>query len=622
MALRKPDRNGRKAVPGGPVSKTPLGGVRSAQMITTFGVGAMVAVDDSSYVVSGLDTWNINEKDTLYEPRLQKWLRVNKFYGPPANDPPNGDGVRVRRFPEWYSCSNCHDLKPYKSFGTASATGTKCAACETSLVPSRFVMACENGHLDDFPYWAWVHKKNRPADDYTGDHKLELHSDGRTASLRSVVISCSCGLESSMEGAFGRRALELLGVQCRGRRPWLGAGLEEPHCDANPRTLQRGASAAWFAVNRSSLSIPPWSDVLQKSVDKHYTTLAAVVGQPNESAVIESLDWVRANQFTVEDVVKAVRQHQRLLAEEVEDEPARGLEATESFRLQEYDPLYYGQKPIRQGDDFECARPDDHVDVALPYRIGRSMLVKRLREVRALESFTRIEAPDQLSDRKRYAALSSGRVDWLPAIEVSGEGVFLTLDPDELTAWETSAGPAARGTSIRASHTRALAERAKRRGAVPAAGASESAISARYVLLHTLAHALINEWSLDAGYPAASLRERLYVSDRCAGLLIYTATSDSAGSLGGVVAQGSHARLQETLCSAINRVAWCSQDPPCMEAEASGVDSLNLAACYACVMLPESSCETNNTFLDRALLVGTPDDGQTGFFHHLLSDGA
>ncbi|WP_275291679.1 DUF1998 domain-containing protein [Amycolatopsis sp. La24] len=622
MALRNPGRSGRKAVPGGPVSKTPLGGVRSAQMITTYGVGAMVAVEDSSYVVSGLDTWSPNEKDTLYEPRLQKWLHVGKFYGPPANDPPSGDGVRVRRFPEWYSCSKCHELKPFKRFGTSSATAAKCAVCEISIVPSRFVMACENGHLDDFPYWAWVHKKNRPADDYAGNHELELHSDGRTASLRSVVISCSCGLESSMEGAFGRRALELLGVQCRGRRPWLGAGSEEPGCDAQPRTLQRGASAAWFAVNRSSLSIPPWSDVLQKAVDKHYATLAAVAGQPNESAVIESLDWVRANQFTVDDVVKAVRQHQRLLAEEVEDEPTRGLEATESFRLQEYDPLYYGQKPIRQGDDFECVRPDDHEDVALPYRIGRSMLVKRLREVRALESFTRVEAPDQLSDRKRYAALSRGRVDWLPAIEVSGEGVFLTLDPDALSAWEASAGPAARGASIRASHAGVLAERVKRRGGATTAGAFKSVISPRYVLLHTLAHALINEWSLDAGYPAASLRERLYVSDWCAGLLIYTATSDSAGSLGGVVAQGNHARLQETLYSAINRVAWCSQDPPCMETEASGVDSLNLAACYACVMLPESSCETNNTFLDRALLIGTPDDGQTGFFHRLLSDGA
>jgi hypothetical protein len=141
-----------------------------------------------------------------------------------------------------------------------------------------------------------------------------------------------------------------------------------------------------------------------------------------------------------------------------------------------------------------------------------------------------------------------------------------------------------------------------------------SPISPRYVLLHTLAHALINEWSLEAGYPAAALRERLYVANDMAGVLIYTATSDSAGSLGGVVAQGEYAFIRTSLESALSRVSWCSQDPPCMESEASGTDSLNLAACYACVLLPETSCETNNTFLDRAMLVGTPDDPSIGFF--------
>jgi hypothetical protein len=602
------------------VSRKPLGGVRSAQAVTTFGVGAMVALGDSSYIVSGLDTWSVDEALPIHEPRLQKWLRVRTFHAPPTSEPPSGDGVRVRRFPDKYSCPSCHDLKDYKYFGTSAAKGI-CATCGRALVPSRFVMACEHGHLDDFPYWAWIHKKNAPTGDRADVHELKLTSDGRTASLRSVVVSCSCGLASSMEGAFGRTALESLGVRCRGRRPWLGDGAEEKDCDARPRTLQRGASAAWFAVNRSSLSIPPWSNTLQKLVYKNYDMLVAIVAEPSGTKILETVPWVRANEFTVEDVVEAVRQCQQFSdSDEETDEPAKGLEATEPFRLEEYDPLYYGQRQTRQGDDFECTRPDDFEDIELSFRLGRSMLVKRLREVRALEAFTRVEAPSASTDRKRYAALSRGQVDWLPAIEVSGEGVFVALDLDELIKWEASHEPAKRGAAIRRSHSELLGARAKRRGEELATGASESSVSTRYVLLHTLAHALINEWSLDAGYPAAALRERLYVSNRCAGLLIYTATSDSAGSLGGVVAQGSHARLNETLRSAINRIAWCSQDPPCMESEAGGVDSLNLAACYACVMLPESSCETNNTFLDRALLIGTPDNPDTGFFRHLLAN--
>ena len=64
------------------------------------------------------------------------------------------------------------------------------------------------------------------------------------------------------------------------------------------------------------------------------------------------------------------------------------------------------------------------------------------------------------------------------------------------------------------------------------------------MLIHSLAHAVIDQWALDSGYPASSLRERLYVDDDMAGFLIYTATSDSAGSLGGVVAEAEPDRLE------------------------------------------------------------------------------
>jgi hypothetical protein len=144
--------------------------------------------------------------------------------------------------------------------------------------------------------------------------------------------------------------------------------------------------------------------------------------------------------------------------------------------------------------------------------------------------------------------------------------------------------------------------------------AATSPVSPRFVLLHTLAHVLINEWSLDGGYPASALRERLYANDPMAGILIYTATSDSAGSLGGIVAQGDPERLVATMESALGRASWCSNDPLCMESEASGVDSVNMAACHACVLLPETSCELNNSFMDRAMLVGTPSGEVPGFF--------
>jgi hypothetical protein len=241
------------------------------------------------------------------------------------------------------------------------------------------------------------------------------------------------------------------------------------------------------------------------------------------------------------------------------------------------------------------------------------MLAKRLREVRALQTFTRVDEPSPSDDILRRSPLSGRRLDWLPAIEVSGEGVFLRLDDEKLRRWEELAGPTLRAEHIRDNHNALLRERAAEGAKVIPTSPS----SPRFLLVHTLAHILINEWSLDGGYPAAALRERLYVGKDMAGLLIYTATSDSAGSLGGIVAQGDPKRLRTALASALHRAEWCSNDPLCMESEAGGADSLNLAACHACVLLPETSCEMNNTLLDRAALIGTQENTAIGYFNLL-----
>lgn len=599
-------------------SRTPLGGVRRTQTITTYGVGALVAIDEKSYIVSGIDSWKVDDSTAVFEPRLQHWLGVEGFRLPPAADPPIGDGVRVRLFPEMYSCTECHELKKFREFGSPRGKSL-CGACEAPLAPSRFVVACENGHLDDFPYFSWVHKKTSPVNAEPGNrHELSLHSTGRTASLRSVVARCSCGKEASLEGAFGSGAMQALGISCSGRRPWLGARSEEAGCTAAPRTLQRGSSAAWFPLNRSALSIPPWSATLQKRVHEHYGVLEPLIREGVDGAlldkIIEGTGLLRGTRFTRQDVVDAVRQRMDLADTEPPADVYGGFEPAERLRREEYEQLLFGTADVGGDQDFECVRPDDD-HASLPFGIERSMQVKRLREVRALQAFTRVQAPDAMSPDMRPAALSREELDWLPAIEVSGEGVFLTLDNALLRDWELRPGAARRADRVRQAHTRVLRSRMQTSPSGRKPEDVGSPITARYMLLHTLAHILINEWSLESGYPAASLRERLYVSDDMAGILIYTATSDSAGSLGGVTAQGSHKKLRATLDSALNRATWCSQDPPCMESEASGVSGLNLAACYACVLLPETSCEVNNSFLDRGMLLGTPEDPSIGFFH-------
>ena len=133
------------------------------------------------------------------------------------------------------------------------------------------------------------------------------------------------------------------------------------------------------------------------------------------------------------------------------------------------------------------------------------------------------------------------------------------------------------------------------------------------MLIHSLAHAVIDQWALDSGYPASALRERLYADEDMAGFLIYTATSDSAGSLGGVIAEAEPGRLEASFRELTARTSWCSADPLCVESGPNGVDGLNLAACHSCLLLPEVSCEEMNMLLDRALLAGLPGALDAGF---------
>lgn len=588
-----------------------LGTVRRSQLVTTYGVGSLVAIDNESFVIAGIDSWDTTHAPKIFESRLAAVLGVDYFRLPPAPDEDEAiDGVRVRRFPDMYSCPGCDVLQPFRKFNSPPKRAM-CETCDEALVPSRFVLACDHGHLEDFPYWKWVHRGKGGGGGLCGG-VLSLYSAGGSASLRSVVIECSCGAESSMEGAFRRKSLRDLGIRCSGRFPWL-SGVAEVRCDQQPRTMQRGSSMVWHPIMKSALSIPPFSEGVHAVIERHDLF----------DASDEVIRWfcdknsatLRKASTTVVDVLRVVH--------DLRDADLRGgsaevgvTSAGGTLRDQEYKSLVAGNREQAGSSwqSFVCEPPNGPADPVRELGILESMLVKRLREVRALAAFTRVTAPDEEESEARRAPLSSSvDLNWLPAIEVSGEGVFLRLAEDALHGWEGRERVRNRAGVIRDNHLDALRERAFLDPAKDPA-LVVSPVTPRLVLLHSLAHILINEWSLYGGYPASALRERVYCGPDMAGVLIYTATSDSAGSLGGVVAQGEPERLTHTLRSALQRAAWCSNDPLCMESEGSGVDSVNLAACHACLLLPETSCELNNCFLDRALLVGEPELPDLAYF--------
>lgn len=231
--------------------------------------------------------------------------------------------------------------------------------------------------------------------------------------------------------------------------------------------------------------------------------------------------------------------------------------------------------------------------------------VHRLREVSCLYGFTRLDAAPVAADgglEEVFLAVEGAplgsEADWLPAIEQFGEGIFLTFSGERVQTWLTKAEVRERVGRFREAYHRW------------AHGADHPRFpGGSYILLHSIAHILMEELSLDCGYPSTALKERIYALDTPNGgenrlaVLIYTAGSGIQGTLGGLVANA--ARIPELLERALERHALCSNDPLCADsAPATSRDGtmVNGATCHACLLAPETSCEFRNMLLDRAFL--------------------
>jgi hypothetical protein len=288
--------------------------------------------------------------------------------------------------------------------------------------------------------------------------------------------------------------------------------------------------------------------------------------------------------------------------------------ASLEIRGEEFRQFTLGNVTPRQSQrEFETRQVE--VPPSLMPFFERIVRVVRLREVRALRGFTRIHPASGDPDEK-IVPIARGRLDWLPAIEVRGEGIFIQFSEQSLDAWTKKN----RSISDRADKiSKAHANEWKRRfGDVQL----PDPISPRHLLVHTFAHVLMRQLTLESGYSSASLRERLYVRDApnpMAGVLVYTGTSDADGTLGGLERQGMPNRLEPAIRAAIRSAEWCSSDPLCIEGLLSSQEGFSHAACHACVLAPETSCEHFNRFLDRATLVGLPEDPEQGFFRSLLA---
>jgi hypothetical protein len=367
-------------------------------------------------------------------------------------------------------------------------------------------------------------------------------------------------------------------------------------------------------VNERALVIPPESNFDKNSLPLRLEQNSSSIAKIKEATSAKRRQRAvrkasRELKCTEEELLEALKK-----VENGESQPGyvRSDEATRDRIYEEFDALSVAQEFTSEADFITShltsewsdylgslsesgdIRPEINV-------IDKLIAVNRLRVIEVYKGFQRAASDAEDFDPTPIVAPDfTGNLDWLPAIELFGEGMFFTLNNEIIEKWEHHPLIRQRASEIETRYQDSEI-------ILP----DEAIPTPRFILLHTLAHALVRELESIAGYPAASLQERIYSSaeKKMAGVLIYTAVPDIAGSLGGIIEQAKPRRFIKLLDSAFKQLEWCSMDPVCGDMEGQGPSWLNRAACHGCVLLPDTSCSYNNVFLDRVFIKGKPDEG-------------
>ncbi|GAB3624196.1 DUF1998 domain-containing protein [Mariniluteicoccus endophyticus] len=632
-----------------------VGSSRPSSLMYTYGPGAIMELPHFTIMASGTGEWErvyqrgVGTSWGMHAPKLLDAVRVRlgaqvqeirRFPvltdSSPFSDEGRRLGVPAIVFPQWLRCTGCDRLaplsvftyrntNPYRpdkaSFAHQNCPGRKGRGASrwAPTVPARYLLACTAGHLDEFPYAEWVHHGTSCTD--VPHLKMAESTAGRGA---SAIIECaSCESRRPMneaQGAAGRAKLP----RCRGRHPHLDS-FAAAGCDAGLSLLLIGASNLWFPIQESVIVIPMNQGERQQDLADRLKNLMGPQLEGNR----DNLDLIRLFGQTAgidlssqdDTQLRSVVDRALTPADAAAFEARRPDWSPVELLLPEWD---YLQQPVggyRADAASGLELRTRELGAGLPPEIAQVLAVDSLRSVSALLGFTRIDELDRVLDGDaRTVGLTTRPPQWVVGMENRGEGIFLRLDEQAVAAWEARV----ERSGLWAAHNQAHFENFRNRLSETATqmDADSRFVPPRYWLLHTLSHVLLREMALSSGYGAASISERLYAwqadGDRtpAAGLLLMTTSSDSDGTLGGLVQLSEPDRLEQLVRTALRKATRCSSDPICSHRTPQPPeDFLHGAACHCCSMASETSCEKANRFLDRRFLIPlSGDDENLAFF--------
>ena len=527
--------------------KISVGDIRKTQLITTFGVGSIVDFKDDTVIIASTDDWDYNPNDIeevesrkIFNENLSVITDAEYFFMPRTTQSTNsfskGKNITSYVFPEKLHCSRCGNIYDFRELDVKDRH--RCPQCKNNLNASRFIVVCTHGHMDDFPYDWWVHG-GKPCPSGVKSPRIKMVNIYNRTDIDSLRLECTeCKTTRSMVQVFSDNALSEFPCTCK--HPHF----KEPYarvqygCHDKMRARLRSASGVYFPITKAALLIPPWSKKVVNCIQKNYSTLKNV----EEDKLVYTIRQVIHDQNITDDEIMRSWRAVKISMEQKRKRSELSVYEDEYSILSKYEnenednfSSYTATIPQKYKSYFE-----------------QIAVVDRLTVTQAFTGFTRITRNEANS-----VAISQYPKPWLPAVELTGEGIFIRFNKNKIAEWRN-----------------AHSSRYKRmKKAMEDSKFINESFSETYVMLHTFAHLFIREISNVCGYSAASIREKIYseINDKnevkMCGVLIYVSSSDSDSSLGGLISVADNEDVFERIMdSMLERASWCSGDPLCISA--------------------------------------------------------
>ena len=609
--------------------KSELIPVRLSHLLRHCSVGAIVRGPDYLMTVKDIREWTDKFGQPAGQPiRYVDGVRSALGIDQELREPPiakvldngrvDGECVPTQRFPSWMRCPSCGLLhyKPWRGLSPGvkphcQERDPKKCRNQPQLEQAPWVLIHVDGHMADVPWHFLAHPKEGKG---VRDQQ-QCRTDGNEPYLRLIDKSASnrqLSCERCKATSYFGDGNPIPYGKTR-RQPWIKEEAEAVESPA--RVVEINDARVHMPITCNALVIPPESRIRKGSVvDRLYSSSPRL-------KKIEQAKTPLARMGTLNLIASELRcsvpQIEDSLNEIIKGYPLYGQNITQGILLEnEYQALCKEMLDVADDEDFVTRHhtgdwkarigmlPEGTRQDKIIKAVSRLIAVNRLKEIMVLKGFKRIDQEGKLVPPDII-----GESTWIPALELYGEGVFFSLNEDLLSRWENHP---------------TLIERSKdfqlRFAATGLKFDPEVMLTPRFLLLHTLSHLLIRQMETEAGYPAASLKERIYCTSGklpMSGILVYVAVPDLVGSLGGLAELASPERFLLLLSSVFDHADWCSFDPVCSEHGGQGPSLLNRAACHACVLIPETSCSYGNVLLDRTFIKGDLSTGIPEFLSGL-----